>query len=114
MDAATRLTHAKAKVSRGRIVYVGSFRHLPNPLAFERLCGEIMLMVWASFPAALLRVVAGPNHERFRQMLRPMLVPRLDQLNSASRFWGLWRPKTPLRPRGRRRRTLGAIGRNQH
>ena len=52
------------------ILYVGSFRHLPNVFGFERLCAEIMPEVWADFPAAMLRVVAGPNHEGFRRMLQ--------------------------------------------
>ena len=47
------------------ILYVGSFRHLPNILAFERLRSEIMPQVWQRFPDAVLRVVAGPRHRYF-------------------------------------------------
>ncbi|MCX6629785.1 MAG: glycosyltransferase family 4 protein [Candidatus Solibacter sp.] len=47
------------------ILFVGSFRHLPNVLAFEALNGDIMPLVWARFPQAVLRVVAGPRHEWF-------------------------------------------------
>jgi glycosyltransferase involved in cell wall biosynthesis len=47
------------------ILYVGSFRHLPNLLGFEKLEREVMPRVWARFPEARLRVVAGPRHERF-------------------------------------------------
>lgn len=47
------------------ILYVGSFRHLPNLLGFEKLEREVMPRVWARFPEARLRVVAGPRHEQF-------------------------------------------------
>jgi glycosyltransferase involved in cell wall biosynthesis len=47
------------------ILYVGSFRHLPNLLGFEKLEREVMPRVWARFPEVRLRVVAGPRHERF-------------------------------------------------
>jgi glycosyltransferase involved in cell wall biosynthesis len=47
------------------IFYVGSFRHLPNILGFERLRHEIMPRVWARFPKARLRVVAGADPERY-------------------------------------------------
>ena len=45
-----------------RILYVGSFRHLPNFLAFQELCSRIMPQVWMVMPDATLEVVAGPNH----------------------------------------------------
>lgn len=47
------------------ILYVGSFRHLPNILGFENLRREVMPLVWQRFPEARLRVVAGPEHESF-------------------------------------------------
>ncbi len=47
------------------ILYVGSFRHLPNFLGFEKLRTEIMPRLWKHFPQVRLRVVAGPQHERF-------------------------------------------------
>lgn len=46
------------------ILYVGSFRHLPNVLGFEYLRKEVMPGLWARFPDLRLRVVAGPEHER--------------------------------------------------
>jgi glycosyltransferase involved in cell wall biosynthesis len=49
----------------GEILYVGSFRHLPNLLGFEKLEREVMPRIWARFPEARLRVVAGPRHEQF-------------------------------------------------
>jgi glycosyltransferase involved in cell wall biosynthesis len=47
------------------VFYVGSFRHLPNLLGFEKLEREVMPRVWARFPEARLRVVAGPRYEQF-------------------------------------------------
>jgi glycosyltransferase involved in cell wall biosynthesis len=53
------------ETAAGEILYVGSFRHLPNLLGFEKLEREVMPRVWARFPEARLRVVAGPRHEQF-------------------------------------------------
>jgi glycosyltransferase involved in cell wall biosynthesis len=47
------------------VLYVGSFRHLPNILGFQKLCREVMPRVWQRIPNARLRVVAGPRHEYF-------------------------------------------------
>jgi glycosyltransferase involved in cell wall biosynthesis len=47
------------------ILYVGSFRHLPNTIGFEKLERDIMPRVWERFPDARLRVVAGPRHEEY-------------------------------------------------
>jgi len=47
------------------VFYVGSFRHLPNILGFQKLCREVMPRVWPRIPNARLRVVAGPRHEYF-------------------------------------------------
>jgi glycosyltransferase involved in cell wall biosynthesis len=61
------------------VFYVGSFRHLPNIIGFERLCKEIMPRVWAKAPDARLRVVAGPEHERYWQQFgRKTDLSRLD------------------------------------
>ena len=45
-----------------QVLYVGSFRHLPNYLAFEELRTRIMPEVWKTRPQATLQVVAGPDH----------------------------------------------------
>ena len=47
------------------ILYVGSFRHLPNLLGFEKLESEVMPRIWARCPEAQLCVVAGPRHQQF-------------------------------------------------
>ena len=60
-----RRFNCPAKTSAGmEILYVGSFRHLPNYLGFEELRARIMPRVWRDFPDARLRVVAGPEHEK--------------------------------------------------
>jgi glycosyltransferase involved in cell wall biosynthesis len=47
------------------ILYVGSFRHLPNWIGFENLRRNVMPRIWNSRPDVHLRVVAGPRHEQF-------------------------------------------------
>ncbi len=43
------------------LLFVGSFRHLPNLLAFQYLQKEIL----PRLPGVRLRVVAGPEHEKY-------------------------------------------------
>ena len=47
------------------VFYMGSFRHKPNVIGFERLLREIMPRVWKKIPGARLRVVAGPSPEKY-------------------------------------------------
>jgi glycosyltransferase involved in cell wall biosynthesis len=47
------------------VFYVGSFRHLPNIIGFDKLRNEVMPIVWRRFGGARLRVVAGPEPERY-------------------------------------------------
>jgi glycosyltransferase involved in cell wall biosynthesis len=47
------------------VFYVGSFRHLPNIIGFEKLRHEVMPAVWRRFGSARLRVVAGPDPQRY-------------------------------------------------
>lgn len=46
------------------LLFVGSFRHLPNMVGFEFLRGEVLPRVWKKFPAVRVQVVAGPEHEK--------------------------------------------------
>jgi len=41
---------ASESTSRLELLYVGSFRHLPNILGFETLCRDIMPRLWRRFP----------------------------------------------------------------
>lgn len=50
--------------SQQRILFVGSFRHLPNLLAYECLRETILPAIWKVLPGAVLHVIAGPDHER--------------------------------------------------
>jgi glycosyltransferase involved in cell wall biosynthesis len=45
------------------ILFIGSFRHLPNLLAFEALRNTIMPLVWQVFPEVKLIVIAGAQHD---------------------------------------------------
>jgi len=47
------------------ILYVGSFRHLPNILGFLKLRDEIMPRVWQERGDVRLRVIGGPQHALF-------------------------------------------------
>jgi glycosyltransferase involved in cell wall biosynthesis len=58
------------------VLYVGSFRHLPNVIGFEKMEREVMPLVWRRFPEARLRVVAGPRHETFWR--KRELDPRIE------------------------------------
>ena len=44
------------------VLFAGSFRHLPNLLAFETLRDTIFPAVRAQHPTATLHVIAGPDH----------------------------------------------------
>ena len=46
------------------VLFVGSFRHLPNLLAYEELRSKIMPAVWRECPETVLHVIAGPQHEK--------------------------------------------------
>jgi glycosyltransferase involved in cell wall biosynthesis len=59
------------------VLFVGSFRHLPNLLAFEALRVRIMPEVWKAFPDAKVHAIAGPQHERAASLAkkRGLLMP---------------------------------------
>jgi glycosyltransferase involved in cell wall biosynthesis len=72
-----RFTPAHAPAAPPEVLYIGSFRHRPNILGFERLRSRIMPAVWERFPDARLHVVAGPEPEKY--WTRPAaLDPRID------------------------------------
>ncbi len=60
-----RFTSLPKTVEEEEILYVGSFRHRPNYMGFEELCTTIMPAVWQHFPEIRLRVVAGPDYEKY-------------------------------------------------
>lgn len=62
---ARRFVPDRGEADAPEILYVGSFRHLPNILAYRRLCREVMPRVWERIPEVRLRVVAGPRYAFF-------------------------------------------------
>jgi glycosyltransferase involved in cell wall biosynthesis len=61
----TRFTPRRESTEFPEVLYIGSFRHRPNVLGFERLVREIMPLVWSRFPGTRLRVVSGPSPEKY-------------------------------------------------
>jgi glycosyltransferase involved in cell wall biosynthesis len=77
-----RFTPSPDPGTTAEILYVGSFRHLPNMIGFEKLRDEVMPRVWSRCPNAVVRVVAGPDHvacwQRYAPGSRPLDAdPRL-------------------------------------
>lgn len=62
-----RFQPAARETSQQSVLFVGSFRHLPNLLAFEVLVETIMPLVWQVLPDVRLHVIAGPMHEKAAQ-----------------------------------------------
>ena len=71
-----RFTPGDEETPAPEIFYVGSFRHLPNIIGFEALRDEVMPRVWKRFPTARLRVVAGPEPQRYWREFRKAAFPR--------------------------------------
>lgn len=63
-----RFTATRPPAGPPVILFIGSFRHLPNLLAFEALRISIMPAVWASCPDAVLHVIGGPHHGRAAEL----------------------------------------------
>jgi glycosyltransferase involved in cell wall biosynthesis len=87
------------------ILFVGSFRHLPNLIGFETLMAEVMPRVWDRVPAAKLTVVAGPDPDRYRREFHkghnpPMLESRVQLhgfvLDVAPHYEQAWMVVAPL------------------
>jgi glycosyltransferase involved in cell wall biosynthesis len=58
-----------------RILFIGSFSHLPNMMAL----GFFLEQVWPSLPNAKLHIIAGANHEYFLDFHRPQVSLNLAQ-----------------------------------
>jgi len=61
----TRFQPSTRQTAGTTVLFVGSFRHLPNLLAFEAMRETIMPLVWARFPECRLHAIAGPDHEKW-------------------------------------------------
>jgi glycosyltransferase involved in cell wall biosynthesis len=64
----TRFQPSARETAGPAVLFVGSFRHLPNLLAYESLRQTIMPAVWERFPGCRLHVIAGPDHERWARL----------------------------------------------
>jgi glycosyltransferase involved in cell wall biosynthesis len=78
----SRLRPGGSPAAAPEILYVGSFRHLPNLIGFDTLLEEVMPRVWNQQPAAKLVVVSGPDPEIYLREFhkgrpRPPLDPRV-------------------------------------
>jgi glycosyltransferase involved in cell wall biosynthesis len=60
-----RFQPRESSTTAPELLYVGSFRHLPNLIGFEALRTQVMPQVWKRHPKTHLRVVAGPRHQHF-------------------------------------------------
>ena len=58
-----------------RVLFVGSFSHLPNLIAIAFFLDE----VWPRLPDAKLHIIAGANHEYFLDYQSRHVQPRLNQ-----------------------------------
>lgn len=45
-----------------RLLFVGSFRHFPNILAYRFFTEQVWPLIYAGFPEVTLTVIAGPDH----------------------------------------------------
>jgi glycosyltransferase involved in cell wall biosynthesis len=81
------------------ILFVGTFAHQPNLIGFDELRVRIMPGVWRRFPDAILRVVAGPDHERhWRNSLKGSAAPdaAIPQLDARIILHGFVEDLVPL------------------
>jgi glycosyltransferase involved in cell wall biosynthesis len=76
------------------ILYVGSFRHLPNAIGFHNLLREVMPSVWQRIPEARLTVVGGPRHETHWKAHDP--AQALDRLDPRIEVLGFVEDLRPL------------------
>jgi glycosyltransferase involved in cell wall biosynthesis len=62
----------------GRLLFIGSFAHLPNVIAVDWFAREVWPRVRVRHPAAL-HVIAGSRHRYFLERYRDRVQPPLDQ-----------------------------------
>ena len=81
---------------RWRVFYVGSFRHLPNIIGFEKLRHEIMPRVWRRFPERGCAWLPAPSRSDTGGVDAPRLSARSRFPHPGSRLCG--RSAAALRP----------------
>ncbi|MBL8294693.1 MAG: glycosyltransferase, partial [Bryobacterales bacterium] len=62
-----------------RILFIGSFAHLPNVLAVDFFLRQVWPLVLAEVPEAVLHIIAGSRHRYFLDHYRDRVDPPLDQ-----------------------------------
>jgi glycosyltransferase involved in cell wall biosynthesis len=67
-----RFTPGGEAADPAEVLFIGSFRHRPNVIGFERLRLEIMPDVWRLYPNVRLTVVAGPEPQRYWRHRGPL------------------------------------------
>jgi glycosyltransferase involved in cell wall biosynthesis len=71
-----------------RLLFIGSFRHFPNVLAFRFFTEEVWPDLRDSFPEITLTVVCGPDHltywRAFTDSIEPVQDPRIRMLGFVS------------------------------
>ncbi|MCE5310083.1 MAG: GNAT family N-acetyltransferase [Acidobacteriales bacterium] len=76
-----------------RLLFIGSFRHFPNIVAYQFLVEQVWPLIKQRFPALAVTVVAGPDYERhWREHTRTIEIPRDERI----RLEGFVRDVRPL------------------
>ena len=74
-----RFQPAPREPEPGRVLFIGSFAHLPNVLAVDWFVREVWPLLRSRAPGARLHVIAGARHRYFLDRYREQVNPRLDQ-----------------------------------
>jgi glycosyltransferase involved in cell wall biosynthesis len=74
-----RFRFAACEPESGRVLFVGSFSHLPNLMAVEYFLDDAWPRLRAAAPAARLHIIAGANYEYFLDYQSRQVQLRLDQ-----------------------------------
>jgi ribosomal protein S18 acetylase RimI-like enzyme len=68
--------------SSPRLLFIGSFRHFPNIVAYRFLVEQVWPLVKRRFPALAMTVVAGPDYERhWREHTRTLEIPKDEHIS---------------------------------
>jgi polysaccharide biosynthesis protein PslH len=67
-----------------RLLFIGSFRHFPNIVAYRFLVEEVWPRIKDRFPSLTVTVVAGPDHERhWREHTGTLEAPKDERISLA-------------------------------
>ena len=109
----TRFQPAARDPEPGRILFIGSFAHLPNVLAVDWFVREVWPLLRSRESGARLHVIAGARHQYFLDRYREQVNPPLCRGRRRGRRL---RPRSAGGLRARRRGGCAAagFGRDQH